>query len=198
MEDKKLISNFEKSNEYRNVIHDLIPGGAHTYSKGDDQFPLNSPAAITHGKGAYVWDLDGNKFFDTLMGLTSVSLGHAYEPVLERVREELLKGSNFSRPSVIEYEMANRFLSLVPQHDMIKYAKNGSVVTTAAIKLAPSESKIVAVDSITPSPKYFSLTVKYTLYFLLNGLRASRISSADLKLYLPKELKRDFFALNSC
>ena len=70
------------------------------------------------------------------MGLTSVSLGHAYEPVLEKVREELLKGSNFSRPSVIEREMAERFLSLVPQHDMIKYAKNGSVVTTAAIKLA--------------------------------------------------------------
>ena len=133
---KKFISNFEKSNEYRKVIHDLIPGGAHTYSKGDDQFPLNSPAAITHGKGAYVWDLDGNKYLDTLMGLTSVSLGHAYEPVLERVRDELLKGSNFSRPSVIEHEMAERFLSLIPQHDMIKYAKNGSVVTTAAIKLA--------------------------------------------------------------
>lgn len=133
---KKYISNFEKSNEYRNIIHNLIPGGSHTYSKGDDQFPINSPAAISHGKGAYVWDLDGNKFFDALMGLTSVSLGHAYEPVLERVREELLKGSNFSRPSIIEREMAERFLSLVPQHDMIKYAKNGSVVTTAAIKLA--------------------------------------------------------------
>ena len=131
-----LISDFKKSDEYRRVIHRLIPGGAHTYSKGDDQFPVNSPAAITHGKGGYVWDLDGNKFLDTLMGLTSVSLGHAYEPVLERVREELLRGSNFSRPSVIEREMAEKFLSLVPQHDMIKFAKNGSVATTAAVKLA--------------------------------------------------------------
>ena len=123
MKKNNFISNFQESNKYRSVIHDLIPGGAHTYSKGDDQFPINSPAAITHGIGAYVWDLDGNKYLDTLMGLTSVSLGHAYEPVLERVREELLKGSNFSRPSVIEREMAERFLSLVPQHDMIKYAK---------------------------------------------------------------------------
>ena len=70
------------------------------------------------------------------MGLTSVSLGHAYEPVLERVRKELLKGSNFSRPSIIEREMAEKFLSLVPQHDMIKFAKNGSVATTAAVKLS--------------------------------------------------------------
>lgn len=130
------ITNFKQSDDYRAHIHALIPGGAHTYSKGDDQFPVKSPAAITHGKGAYCWDVDGNKFLDTLMGLTSVSLGHAYEPVLDRVREELERGSNFSRPGVIERQMAERFLSLVPQHDMIKYAKNGSVVTTAAIKLA--------------------------------------------------------------
>jgi glutamate-1-semialdehyde aminotransferase len=130
------ITRFDKSDEYRRVIHNLIPGGAHTYSKGDDQFPILSPAAITHGKGAYCWDPDGNKYLDTLMGLTSVSLGHAYEPVLARVRQELEKGSNFSRPSVIEREIAEKFLSLIPGHDMIKFAKNGSVVTTAAVKLA--------------------------------------------------------------
>jgi glutamate-1-semialdehyde aminotransferase len=130
------ITNFAKSDEYRKKIHDLIPGGAHTYSKGDDQFPIKSPAAITHAKGVYCWDLDGNKFLDTLMGLYSVSLGHAYEPVLEAVRKQLEKGVNFTRPSVIEMEMAEKFLSLVPQHDMIKFAKNGSVATTAAIKLS--------------------------------------------------------------
>jgi glutamate-1-semialdehyde 2,1-aminomutase len=134
--EKKYITNFKKSDEYRAAIHDLIPGGAHTYSKGDDQFPLRSPAAIARGKGSHVWDADGNEFVDCLLGLASVSLGHAYEPVIARVTEELQKGNNFSRPSVIEREMAEKFLSLVPGHDMIKYAKNGSVVTTAAVKLA--------------------------------------------------------------
>ena len=43
-------------------IHSLIPGGAHTYSKGDDQFPSNAPKMILRGKGAYVWDEEGNKF----------------------------------------------------------------------------------------------------------------------------------------
>jgi glutamate-1-semialdehyde 2,1-aminomutase len=132
----KYITNFKRSEEHRHRIHDLIPGGAHTYSKGDDQFPQNAPAAITHGKGCYVWDLDGNRYLDGLMGLTSVSLGHAYEPVIERVIKELYKGSNFSRPSVIEREMAEKFLSLVNGHDMIKFGKNGSTVTTAAVKLA--------------------------------------------------------------
>lgn len=136
-----MISNYKNSNSYRSKIHDLIPGGAHTYSKGDDQFPLLSPAAIKKGKGAYVWDVDDNKFLDCSMGLTSVGLGHAYEPVLEAVRKEIELGVNFQRPSYIELEMAEKFLSLVPQHQMIKFAKNGSIVTTAAVKLARAYTK---------------------------------------------------------
>ncbi|MCB9224688.1 MAG: aminotransferase class III-fold pyridoxal phosphate-dependent enzyme, partial [Crocinitomicaceae bacterium] len=131
-----MITNFKKSDEYRSVIHDLIPGGAHTYSKGDDQFPLQSPASITHGNGCKLYDEDGNEFIECLGGLGSISLGHAFKPVTDRVAQELTKGNNFSRPSVIEREMAEKFLSLVPQHDMIKFAKNGSTVTTAAVKLA--------------------------------------------------------------
>lgn len=144
--ERKIITGFKNSDAYRARIHDLIPGGAHTYSKGDDQFPVQSPAAIVRGKGSHVWDADGNEYVECLLGLASVSLGHAYEPVLERVREELEKGNNFSRPSVIEMEMAEEFLSLIPGHDMIKYAKNGSVVTTAAVKLARAHTgrKLIA------------------------------------------------------
>jgi glutamate-1-semialdehyde aminotransferase len=142
----KRINQFTLSDEYRNSIHDLIPGGAHTYSKGDDQFPILSPGAITHGKGCRVWDPDGNEYIECLSGLASISLGHAFEAVIERVAQELRKGNNFGRPSVIEREVAERFLANVPGHDMIKFAKNGSVVTTAAVKLARAYTgrKIVA------------------------------------------------------
>ncbi|MDF5690828.1 glutamate-1-semialdehyde 2,1-aminomutase [Aquirufa aurantiipilula] len=150
------INDFTNSNQYRNTIHQLIPGGAHTYSKGDDQFPALSPAAISHGKGAYVWDVDGNMYLDCSMGLTSVSLGHAYDPVLDAVRVELDKGVNFQRPSVLEKETAEKFLSLVPQHDMIKFAKNGSIVTTAAVKLARAFTgrKLVAFPGDHPFYSY--------------------------------------------
>ncbi|MEQ8330630.1 MAG: glutamate-1-semialdehyde 2,1-aminomutase [Longimicrobiales bacterium] len=130
------IEDFARSDDYRNRIHDLVPGGAHTYSKGDDQFPSRAPAAIVRGRGSRVWDPDGNEYLDCSMGLTSVSLGHAHPPVLERVRSELERGVNFQRPSVLELEMAERFLGAVSQHDMVKFAKNGSTVTTAAVKLA--------------------------------------------------------------
>ena len=150
------ISNFKNSVAYRSQIHNLIPGGAHTYSKGDDQFPELSPAAISYGKGSHVWDIDGNEFIDCSMGLSSVSLGHAYEPVLVAVREELTKGVNFQRPSVLEIEMAETFLELVPQHDMVKFAKNGSAVTTAAVKLARAKTgrKLVAFPGDHPFYSY--------------------------------------------
>lgn len=150
------ITNFTNSDIYRSTIHDLIPGGAHTYSKGDDQFPQLAPAAIVHGKGSHVWDVDNNEFLDCSMGLTSVSLGHAYEPVLEAVRKELLRGVNFQRPSILEKEMAEKFLSLVPGHDMIKFAKNGSIVTTAAVKLARAFTgrKLVAFPGDHPFYSY--------------------------------------------
>lgn len=150
------ISNFSKSDAYRKKVHDLIPGGAHTYSKGDDQFPALAPAAISHGKGSHVWDVDGNEYLDCSMGLTSVSLGHAYEPVVKRVAEELSRGVNFQRPSHLETEMAEKFLSLVPGHDMIKFAKNGSIVTTAAVKLARAFTgrKLVAFPGDHPFYSY--------------------------------------------
>jgi glutamate-1-semialdehyde aminotransferase len=150
------ISNFKNSDNYRAAIHGLIPGGAHTYSKGDDQFPQLSPAAIEYGKGAHIWDIDGNEYLDCSMGLTSVSLGHAYKPVLDAVKQALDLGVNFQRPAALEKTMAEQFLRLVPMHDMIKFAKNGSIVTTAAVKLARAKTgrKLVAFPGDHPFYSY--------------------------------------------
>jgi glutamate-1-semialdehyde 2,1-aminomutase len=116
--------------------HALIPGAAHTYSKGDDQFPANAPAAILRGKGAYVWGSDGKKYLDWCMGLRSVSLGHVRDEVNAAVREQMKEGTNFGRPHPIEYAFADRLISLIPHIDMVKFGKNGSTVNTAATKLA--------------------------------------------------------------
>jgi glutamate-1-semialdehyde 2,1-aminomutase len=126
----------ERARDFSRAIHEVIPGGAHTYSKGDDQFPENAPSAITHGKGARVWDLDGNEYIDCSMGLTSVSIGHGYEPVAKAVSEAAYLGTNFQRPAALELEAARTFLDTVDAGDMVKFAKNGSTATTAAVKLA--------------------------------------------------------------
>lgn len=121
---------------YTNKLLELVPGGAHTYSKGSDQFPSNAPAAIISGKGCNLYAVDGNTYTDFAMSLGSVILGHAYEPVLEAVRNELSKGSNFCRPSIIEGQLAEVICDLIPGSEMVKFGKHGSDVVTSAIKLS--------------------------------------------------------------
>jgi glutamate-1-semialdehyde 2,1-aminomutase len=117
-------------------FHRVIPGGAHTYAKGDDQYPEDMAPIIARGSGCRVWDVDGNEFIEYGSGLRAVTLGHAYGPVSDAVAQASRDGVNFARPSVLELECAEQFLSFVPGADMVKFAKNGSDVTTAAVKLA--------------------------------------------------------------
>lgn len=128
--------NFSESRRLQATSHTLIPGGAHTYAKGDDQFPEEAPGFIARGKGCHVWDVDGNEFIEYGMGLRSVTLGHAFEPVVEAAHKQMQLGANFSRPAKIEMDLAEAMLKIVDGADMVKFAKNGSDVTTAAVKLA--------------------------------------------------------------
>ena len=123
-------------NKYRDRLHRVIPGGAHTYSRGDDQFPINAPAILEKGKGAYVWDADGNRFLDYGMGLRSVTLGYANDRVNQAAIRQIENGINLPRASLIELEAAERIVELIPAAEMVKFAKNGSNVTTAAVKIA--------------------------------------------------------------
>jgi glutamate-1-semialdehyde 2,1-aminomutase len=125
-----------KSTALNARLHAAVPGGAHTYAKGDDQYPQDLAPIISHGRGAHIWDADGNKYIEYGSGLRAVSLGHAHPRVVEAVRRELDKGSNFVRPAIIEIEAAERFLQTVPTADMVKFTKNGSDATTAAVRLA--------------------------------------------------------------
>ncbi|WP_300015972.1 glutamate-1-semialdehyde 2,1-aminomutase [Pseudonocardia sp.] len=117
-------------------LHHMVPGGAHTYAKGDDQYPAGLAPVISHGRGAHVWDVEGNDYVEFGAGLRSVSLGHAHPRVVEAVTRELHRGANFVRPSVLEVDAAECFLTTVPTAEMVKFAKNGSDVTTAAVRLA--------------------------------------------------------------
>ena len=127
---------FIRSRELQRSIHDVIPGGCHTYAKGDDQYPYLAPGFISHGQGSHVWDVDGNEFIEYGMGCRAVTLGHAYQPVVEAAQRELQRGLNFVRPAPIELECAEELLGMIDGADMCKFAKDGSSVTTAALKLA--------------------------------------------------------------
>lgn len=117
-------------------FREVIPGGCHTYAKGDDQYPQGLPIYIARGKGSHVWDIDGNEYVEYGMGLRSVTLGHAFGPVVEAAHRQMLLGNNFVRPARIELDCAEEFLSIIEGADMVKFCKDGSDATSGAVKLA--------------------------------------------------------------
>jgi glutamate-1-semialdehyde 2,1-aminomutase len=127
---------FTRSRAIAARLSRLVPGGCHTYAKGPDQFPELSPGVLVRGRGCRVWDADGNEFVEYGMGLRSVTLGHAYPAVVEAVREALELGTNFTRPAATELACAEAFLDAVDGAEMVKFTKDGSTATTAALKLA--------------------------------------------------------------
>jgi len=117
-------------------LNHVIPGGAHTYSRGDDQFPNNAPSILDYGIGAYVWNPEGQKYLDYGMGLRSVNIGYGNREVADAVYKEILNGNNLTRASLTELKAAELLSSIIPSAEMVKFAKHGSTVTTAAVKLA--------------------------------------------------------------
>ena len=146
---------YQKSRALAARAHDLIPGGAHTYAKGDDQYPVEAPGFIARGLGCRVWDVDGNEFIEYGMGLRAVTLGHAHPTVNDAAVQAMQAGLNFTRPAAIEVACAERFLSMVPAADMVKFTKDGSTATTAAVKLARAHTGRTMVAYCADQP-FFS------------------------------------------
>jgi glutamate-1-semialdehyde 2,1-aminomutase len=121
---------------YQERLLKAIPGGAHTYSRGFDQYPTNAPQILTRGKGAYIYDPKGNKYLDYGMALRAVNLGYAEDEIDAAAIEQIKNGNNLTRPSLIELEAAELLVNLIDSADMVKFTKNGSTAVSAAVKLS--------------------------------------------------------------
>jgi len=113
-----------------------IPGGAHTYSRGYDQYPANAPEILARGSGAYVFDPAGRRYLDYGMALRAVNIGYAEPDIDAGAIQQINNGNNLTRASVIELEAAELLVSLIDSVDMVKFTKNGSTAVSAAVKLA--------------------------------------------------------------
>lgn len=137
---------------YSSRLHKAIPGGAHTYSRGDDQFPDNCPDIFVRGRGTKLYDINEAEYLDYGMGLRSVNVGYGNKEIAEAAFNEALKGNNLTRASLTELEAAELFINTIPSVEMVKFAKHGSTVTTAAIKLARAytEKKYILIPEEQP------------------------------------------------
>lgn len=128
---------FPLSQAYWNRTRGLIPCGTQTLSKSPTQYVDGvAPKFLQRGKGCHVWDVDGHEYIDYGMGLHPIILGYAYPAVDEAIKGQLADGITFTLNHPLEVELAEVLRGLIPCAEMVRYGKNGSDVTSAAIRLS--------------------------------------------------------------
>lgn len=136
------MTNIEKSEALLARARKVIPSATQTFSKGPNQWVRGvSPAYLERGDGAWVWDVDGNRYLDYLMALGPVVLGYGNAAVTEAVVERVKLGGSFSQMHRLEVEVAEELVELIPCAEMVRFGKNGSDVTTAAVRAARAVTK---------------------------------------------------------
>jgi len=128
---------FDKSTAQLSRAELSIPLGSQTFSKSKTQYPVGiSPLYASKSKGAYLWDIDGNKYIDLVNSLAAVTLGYGDKGLEKSILKQLKLGVSLSLPTKIESEVAELIIELVPSAEMVRFGKNGSDATSAAIRLA--------------------------------------------------------------
>ena len=139
MKNKLIIKN---SNSIYSKAIKIIPSGTQTFSKGVTQFVNGiAPKYLKKGKGAYVWDVDNNKFLDYVMGCHPLILGYADPDVNLAVKKQLDLGSTFSLMNKLELDVAEILVDTIPCAEMVRFGKNGADATTIGVRLARAITK---------------------------------------------------------
>lgn len=127
----------DKSNDLYERAKGLIPCVTQTLAKGPTQYVNGvAPKYLIRGKGAHVWDVDGNEYIDFNMGIGPLSLGYSYTVVDEAIRKQLDDGITFSLMHPLEVEVAELLREIVPNAESVRYSKTGADVTSAAIRIS--------------------------------------------------------------
>jgi glutamate-1-semialdehyde aminotransferase len=114
-----------------------IPVGTQTFGKSPKQWGLGTvPSFLQRAQGSHVWDVDGNEYIDYGMALGPIILGYNYPKVSAAIVEQLAEGSIFSLNHPLEVEVSELLIRLIPCAEMVRFGKNGSDGTAAAVRLA--------------------------------------------------------------
>lgn len=114
----------------------VLPLGTQTFSKSHIQYPEQAPMFLTYGDGGCVWDVDGNRYVDFVMGLLPVVLGYRDPDVDKAIADQLANGISFSLATELEVVLAEKLTDLIPTAEMVRFGKNGTDATSAAVRLS--------------------------------------------------------------
>ncbi|MSU55757.1 MAG: aminotransferase class III-fold pyridoxal phosphate-dependent enzyme [Candidatus Taylorbacteria bacterium] len=123
-------------------VRKIIPNQSQTLSKSPGQFRKGTmPLFSARAKGAYIWDITGNKLLDYMGALGPIILGYADTVTDNAIKKQLKDGIIFSQPHPLEFEVAKLITQLVPGADMVRFGKNGSDATSGAVRIARAYTK---------------------------------------------------------
>ncbi|MEO6722046.1 MAG: glutamate-1-semialdehyde 2,1-aminomutase [Ferruginibacter sp.] len=125
----------EKSKQLFERAQRSIPGGVNSPVRAFKSVG-GTPLFITHAKGAYLFDADGNQYIDYIASWGPMILGHAYDPVVAAIREYAAYSTSFGAPTQLEVEMAELIISMTPNVDLIRMVSSGTEACMSAIRLA--------------------------------------------------------------
>jgi glutamate-1-semialdehyde 2,1-aminomutase len=127
--------NISKSQELFNRAQTSIPGGVNSPVRAFKSVG-GTPLFMQRAKGAYLYDVDGNKYIDYIASWGPMILGHAFEPVVEAIQKKVLDSTSFGAPTELEVDMAELVKSMVPNVDLIRMVSSGTEACMSAVRLA--------------------------------------------------------------
>ena len=131
---------YKRSSELFVEANKVIPGGVNSPVRAFKGVG-GTPIFVKEAKGAYLYDVDGNKLIDYINSWGPMILGHAYEPVVNAVIEKAKKGTSFGMPTELETQIAQLAVAMVPNIDKIRFVNSGTEACMSAIRLARGYTK---------------------------------------------------------
>jgi glutamate-1-semialdehyde 2,1-aminomutase len=124
-----------RSDLYRRALQ-LIPGGVNSPVRAMRAVGLDEPFFVERGEGAYLVDVDGNRYLDWVMSWGPLVFGHADPDTVEAVREAALRGTSFGAPTEAEVELAAEIADAVPSIEKVRLVSSGTEAAMSALRLA--------------------------------------------------------------
>ncbi len=126
---------YTKSKALFEQANKVIPGGVNSPVRAFKSVG-GTPVFMKHAKGAYMYDVDGNRYVDYINSWGPMILGHAYEPVVKAIQEYATYSTSFGAPTELEIEVAELIVSMVPNIDMVRMVNSGTEACMSALRLA--------------------------------------------------------------
>lgn len=99
------------------------------------------PLFIERGEGAYLFDVDGNRYIDYVLSWGPLITGHAHPKVVEAIQQAAVKGTSYGAPSPLEIDLAKSVMDFMPNIEMIRFVNSGTEATMSALRLARAYTK---------------------------------------------------------